>query len=105
MSHSLDEHDDYDDERTGGHVEPHRGVLILVLGILGLMVCGIIGIFAWIMGKRDLDLMRRGLMDREGEALTKVGYILGIVATVLVCFWLLIFVLYIVFVVIMVAAK
>jgi len=105
MARSLDEHDDYDDDHTGGHVEPHRGVLILVLGILGLMVCGIIGIFAWIMGKRDLDLMRRGLMDKEGEALTKVGYILGIVATILLCFWLLFVVLYFVFIIAVVAAK
>jgi hypothetical protein len=35
------------------------------------------------MGKRDLDLMRQGAMDREGETLTRVGYILGIITTIL----------------------
>jgi hypothetical protein len=103
---SLDDTDrrDYDDDFRGTK-EPHRGVLILVLGILGLMVCGIVGIFAWMMGKRDLELIRTGQMDKEGEALTKVGYILGIVGTILFLIWLAIFVLYILFIVVMIAAR
>jgi hypothetical protein len=91
-----DQLDDYDDS-PGRRVEPHRGVMILVFGILGLMVCFIFGIVAWVMGKGDLEKMKRGEMDREGEAMTRVGYILGIVSTivVLVAFvvWLLIVVL------------
>ena len=37
-------------------LEPHRGVLILVLGILSvaLPTCGFIGIVAWIMGNNDM---------------------------------------------------
>ena len=81
MSRGDDEFDDYDGPR--GHVEPHRGTLILVLGILGLVVCGFLGIAAWLMGKRDLELMRQGKMDKEGEALTRVGYILGLIETIL----------------------
>jgi hypothetical protein len=96
--------DDYDDDRPPG-VEPHRGVLILVLGILGLMVCGLLGIFAWMFGKRDLDLMKRGLMDKEGEALTKVGYILGIVATILFLIQIMFVVLYLVFIAAVIARK
>jgi len=92
-----DQLDDYDDAPAGRRVEPHRGVMILVFGILGLMVCFIFGIVAWVMGKGDLEKMKRGEMDREGEAMTRVGYILGIVSTiiVLVAFvvWLLIVVL------------
>jgi len=96
--------DDYDDDRRGG-VEPHRGVMILVFGILGLMLCGIFGIFAWLFGKRDLDLIKRGLMDKEGEALTKVGYILGIVATILFLIQIMFVVLYVVFIAAVVASK
>jgi len=92
-----DQLDDYDDAPTGRRVEPHRGVMILVFGILGLMVCFIFGIIAWVMGKGDLQKMKAGQMDREGEALTRVGYILGIVSTVIVLaafvIWLLIVVL------------
>ena len=64
-------------------LQPHRGTVILVLGILGLVMCGPIGIIAWIMGKSDLDAMRRGVMDPSGQGMTNAGYILGIIATVL----------------------
>jgi hypothetical protein len=104
MSRPHDEFDDFDDEFRGT-VQPHRGVLILVLGILGLMICGIIGIFAWVLGKRDLDLIGRGLMDKEGEPLTKVGYILGIVGTILFMIQLFFMVAYFVFIMIMIASK
>ena len=106
MAEELDDlHDDYDDTYRGSK-EPHRGVLILVLGILGLMTgCGIIGIFAWVMGTRDLGLIRSGRMDKEGEALTKVGYILGIVGTILFLLWLLLFTLYVAGIMLWVAAK
>lgn len=96
--------DDYDDAHRGA-LQPHRGVLILVLGILGLVVCGIIGIVAWVLGKQDLDLMSRGLMDKEGEAMTRVGYILGLVSMILMAIGLVITLLYFVFVIAWVAAR
>jgi len=64
------------------YVQPHRGGLILTLGILGLVVCGPLGIFAWIMGANDLAKMRRGYMDRSGYGSTQAGYILGIISTI-----------------------
>ena len=64
-------------------VQPHRGTLILVFGILGLVTCFVFGIVAWIMGKGDLDKMADGTMDPSGESLTKAGVILGIVAACL----------------------
>src|SRR5262249_29114936 len=68
----------------GENMKPHRGTLILILGILSLVCCGLFtGIPAWIMGGGDLKEMRAGRMDPSGETLTKVGWILGIVGTVL----------------------
>jgi hypothetical protein len=64
-------------------LKPHRGGLILVLAILGLLCCMPLGIAAWIMGTIDLGEMKRGQMDPEGQTLTQVGMILGIVATAL----------------------
>jgi hypothetical protein len=65
-------------------VKPHRGTLILVLGILSLVGCGIFtGIPAWIMGNADLKEIRSGAMDKEGEQLTNIGRILGMVSTIL----------------------
>jgi hypothetical protein len=64
-------------------MQPHRGVLILVFGILGLVMCQIFSIVAWVMGKSDLAEMDAGRMDPEGRSLTKAGQILGIIGTLL----------------------
>jgi Flp pilus assembly protein protease CpaA len=64
-------------------MKTHRGVLILVFGILGLVVCAPFGIAAWIMGSGDLKQMDAGQMDPGGRGMTQAGRICGIVATVL----------------------
>jgi len=64
-------------------MKPHRGTLILVLGILGLVVCGPLGIVAWILGSGDLKEMDAGAMDPAGRGPTQAGRICGIIATVL----------------------
>ncbi len=64
-------------------VEPHRGTLILIFGILGLVFCFLFGVAAWVMGDRDLALMRRGQMDRSGHDLTNAGRICGMIASIL----------------------
>jgi hypothetical protein len=61
-------------------LKPHRGSMILVFGILGLLVCLIFGILAWVFGNQDLREMDAGVMDPEGRDLTNVGRILGMVA-------------------------
>lgn len=63
-------------------MKPHRGTLILVLGILGLILCQPLGIAALIMGNGDLKLMASGAMDPAGKDLTNIGRILGIIACV-----------------------
>ena len=63
--------------------EPHRGVLTLVLGILGLVLCPICGVVAWVLANSDLAQMRAGNMDPAGEGLTTAGRILGIISVVL----------------------
>lgn len=80
-----------------GSQAPHRGVLILVLGILSIVICQLLGPVAWIMGKGDLQKIDAGQMDREGRGLTQAGMICGIVGTVL----LILSLLWIVFVVIL----
>ena len=61
-------------------LKPHRGAVILTFGILGLVVCQLFGIAAWVMGKNDLSEMDRGYMDPTGRDLTNTGRILGMVA-------------------------
>lgn len=79
------------------NLQPHRGVLILVFGILGLVICIIFGIVAWVMGSGDLRAMAEGRMDPTGEGLTKAGKICGMISVVLTILigviWVLVMVL------------
>ena len=61
-------------------LRPARGGLILALGILGLIMCFILGIVAWVMANGDLREMDAGRMDPGGRGLTQAGKILGMVA-------------------------
>ncbi len=68
--------------------QPHRGTTVLVLGIVGLALwpfyIGLIpALFAWIMGNRDLDSMKRGTMDAKGQGFTQAGRICGMVVVLL----------------------
>lgn len=75
--------------------EPHRGTLVLVLGILGLVfsLAGVmcygyfaafpLGLTAWILGHNDLAKMRRNEMDPVGRNNTQAGMICGIIGTVI----------------------
>jgi hypothetical protein len=65
------------------NMKPHRGTLILVLGILGLVFCGPLGIAAWIMGSGDLKQIDAGTMDPSGRGTTNAGKICGMIATIL----------------------
>ena len=73
-------------------MKPHRGVLILVFGILGLVTCPFFGTAAWVMGNGDLEEMDAGAMDPSGRDFTKVGRICGMIATALIALQLLIFI-------------
>jgi hypothetical protein len=76
--------------RTRRDSEPHRGPLVLVLGIFGLVVGFVMGLglpfglAAWIMGYRDLRKMRyEKSMDPEGEGMTQAGMVCGAIGTFL----------------------
>jgi hypothetical protein len=81
--------EDYDEDyryrrRPRRDVVPHRGSTVLVLGILSLVVCApILGPIAWSMGHTDLNEIRAGRMDPEGEGITNAGKICGMIGTIL----------------------
>lgn len=65
-------------------MKPHRGALILVLGILSYVGCNIFtAIPAWIMGAADLKEMDAGTMDASGRGLTQAGKLLGMIHCIL----------------------
>ncbi len=72
------------------NLKPHRGTLVLVLGILGLVCCFVCGIIAWVMGNTDLKAMDAGEMDPEGRGTTQAGKICGIVSVALQAIGLLV---------------
>jgi hypothetical protein len=84
-------------QATGQNLQPHRGVVVLVLGILGLVVCFICGIIAWVMGNNDIRQMDAGAMDPSGRGMTQAGKICGMISVILniivIVIWLLIAVL------------
>jgi predicted Zn finger-like uncharacterized protein len=78
--------------------EPHRGVMILVFGILSVcfamtfwlsIVGAVLGGIAIYLGRHDLERMKSHLVDPQGRDLTRAGWILAIVGTVLCCLCLL----------------
>ncbi len=76
-------------------MRPHRGATILVLGILGFVICFILGIIAWSMGNTDLLLMRKGAMDPSGRSLTEAGRLCGMICAILNLIWFAFVVLYV----------
>ena len=62
----------------------HRGGLILVLGLLGLIVaCPIFSLMAWVMGSEDRRAIEAGEMDPAGRDYTVIGQRLGMVLSIL----------------------
>ncbi len=85
-----DDDDDDDDDyrrrrrRRRRDLTPHRASMILTFGILSLLVLPFVfGPMAWVMGNSDLQEMRAGRMDPEGEGSTNAGRICGMIATLL----------------------
>lgn len=65
-------------------VSPHRGPLLLTLGVLSIVCCSCLGPIAWIMAAKDLREMQQGTKDPTGRGLTQAGLILGIIGSVIV---------------------
>jgi TRAP-type C4-dicarboxylate transport system permease small subunit len=66
----------------------------LVLGILGLVCCGVLAPIAWYIGKQELQAIERGEAPAGGQGSAKAGQILGIIGTVFLILgilWLLFF--------------
>ena len=56
---------------------------ILILGILGLAVCGVLGPFAWSMGNKALREIDASEGQIGGRDTVNVGRILGLVGTII----------------------
>jgi hypothetical protein len=67
------------DERRPPRLAPHRGPLLLVLGILSLVAAPwVLAPIAWILARRDLKEMAAGRMDPAGQGQTRLGLWLSV---------------------------
>lgn len=71
-------------------MQPHRGPMCLVLGILSIVLCAILGPVAIGVSGKDLSAMDSGEMDPSGRGLTEAGRILGIIGSVLLVIQILV---------------
>ncbi len=93
-AYDPESHEHYYDEYEQPPTIPHRGGMILALGIVGLVVgCFVVSAIAWVLGNQDLQAMNDGRMDPAGRDLTQVGRILGMVFTILTLIGIGIFVM------------
>lgn len=88
----------------GDHHTPHRGGVVMALGIIGLviflfelvgyalvgpfaaplsLVGLVLSIVAWVKGGSDLRQMSAGTMDPSGHGMTMGGLVCGIIGTTL----------------------
>ncbi len=63
--------------------EKSQATTALVLGILGLIVCGVLAPFAWSIGHKELLAIDEGRRPSENRGTANAGRILGIIGTVL----------------------
>lgn len=62
--------------------EPSQATTVLVLGILAIVICAVLGPFAWSIGNNELKAIDSGRRDPANRGTANAGKILGIVGTV-----------------------
>ncbi|RDI66100.1 DUF4190 domain-containing protein [Nocardia pseudobrasiliensis] len=83
----------FPDEPIGQPVEHPHATTVLLLGALSVFCCGALGPVAWAMGKRALDQIEYSGGAYGGRAQVMVGYILGIIGTILMVLVAILFLL------------
>ncbi|MGW1739755.1 DUF4190 domain-containing protein [Nocardia sp. NPDC001965] len=80
--------------------EHPQATTVLILGIIGMMFCQICAPFAWIMGRRALDEIDASGGTIGGRSNVMVGYVLGIIGSVMLILMALVIIAYIVIIVV-----
>ena len=75
--------------QTGGYLqygyfpESSQATTALVLGILGLVVCGILGPFAWHIGHQEITAIDAGRREPGNRGTAQAGRVLGIISSLI----------------------
>ena len=72
-----------------GPQQSSKATLILVLGILGIVCCGLLAPVAWYLGNEELKGIDAGRLSEANRGMANAGKILGIIGTVLLVLGLL----------------
>lgn len=67
---------------TEHYPEDSQATVALVLGILGLVLCQILGPIAWVMGNNEVTAIDAGKRNPANRSTAQAGKILGIIGTV-----------------------
>jgi uncharacterized membrane protein YjgN (DUF898 family) len=81
---------------SSSYPEQSQATTILVLGILGIVICGILAPFAWSMGTKELAAIDAGRRPPENRGTANAGKILGIIGTVLLAIGVIVILLLVV---------
>ena len=68
-----------------------RAIAALVLSIVALVTCCLglpFGIAGIVLGKMEMNAIQEGRAPQSGETMAKVGFYLGIAATVISLMWI-----------------
>jgi len=77
----------------GTPIEHPHATAVLFLGAASILCCGVLGPVAWALGKRALDQIEASGGAIGGRVQVMVGYILGVVGTVLMIIMAVLFLL------------
>ncbi|HEX3553476.1 MAG TPA: DUF4190 domain-containing protein [Thermoanaerobaculia bacterium] len=66
-----------------------QAITSLILGILGVICCGLLAPIAWYIGNQEIRAIQAGASPPASEGLARAGMILGIVGSVLLCLQLI----------------
>ncbi|WP_063125939.1 DUF4190 domain-containing protein [Nocardia fusca] len=82
-----------------------QATTVLILGIVGMMFCQVCAPFAWVIGRRTLNEIDASGGTVGGRSNVMVGYILGIIGSVLLILGVLAVIAYIVFIVVLIGSS
>lgn len=71
--------------------EASQATTALILGIFGILCCGLLGIAAWVMGNNELAAISSGRRDPVNAGTARAARIIGIIGTVLIVLPIIIF--------------
>lgn len=79
--------------------EQSQATTALVLGILGIVICGLLAPFAWYIGSKEVEAIDEGRRPPENRGTANAGKILGIIGTVLLAVAIIVGIVLLLFVV------